>query len=452
MLGVAFLLPRLLMAGLFDPPESDLKYYFNRSVQGVDLGQTPYLDFELEYPPGAYWMMSLPRRLAERRYSPVETTSQATMDEAYREYAATFRWTMFLCDLLAAWLLFETVGHWRVDRKLAAAWGYSLATLMIGNLLYDRLDMGIVLLMATAMYARSRARDAAGGFWWDALAYAALGFGGAYKLFTLIALPILWFTDLRRDRQPLRMGALAGLATLAAVGPFAWYYVQAGPVVGEMFRYHAARPIEIESVYSAFALMLSLCGLPVSTQFAYGSQNLISPIAPQLSLLATVTLLAMLGGAAGWTLFRKKEFDRALGDRLAWWTMLAVVTFSKVLSPQYFIFVTPLLVVLVVELASRRLLRAGLACVVAINALTTAVFPYCWFSLNPVTGAQNPWGLIPDLNAFPCLMIATRDGLLVVLTGWLLARLYRESSSHRSAALPAEVAANEPTPATAPLG
>lgn len=437
MVAVAFLLPRLLMAGMFDPPMSDLVYYFNRSVQGVDLEKTPYLEFDLEYPPGAYWMMSLPRRLDLRQFTPAETTDQTTMDAAYRDYAATFRWIMFACDLLAAWLLLEAVGHWRPDRRLAAAWGYSLASLMIINLLYDRLDMGIVLLLAIAMYARSRARDNGSGFWWDALAYSALGLGGAYKLFTLIALPFLWLTDLRRERSLIRMLGLASMATLAALLPFAWYYQQAGPAVLKMFTYHAQRPLEIESVYSALALTLSLFGLPVSTEFEFGSQNLISPVVPFLSKVATVLLLGVLGCAAAWSVFRRGGFDRALGDRLAWWCVLAAVTLSKVLSPQYFIFVTPLLVVLVVELATRQTLKAALAGVVVIDALTTAIFPYCWFAVDPQTGIDNGRGLIPNLNLLGCLLVIARDSLLVVLTGWLFVRLWKDARRERGAGLAA---------------
>lgn len=44
------------------------------------------------------------------------------------------------------------------------------------------------------------------------------------------------------------------------------------------------------------------------------------------------------------------------------------------------------------------------------------MFPYLWYSVNPLTGVENPWGLVPGLHPLPCILLGVRNLAFLGLT------------------------------------
>ncbi len=56
--ALVWVISRAGILSSIDPDESDVELYFRYAVQGVDEHQVPYRDFDVEYPPAAYWFIA----------------------------------------------------------------------------------------------------------------------------------------------------------------------------------------------------------------------------------------------------------------------------------------------------------------------------------------------------------------------------------------------------------
>lgn len=422
-----FALTRLYLLLFFLPQFSDLQVYFEYAVRSVDLHQTPYHEVSIEYPPVAYWLMSLPRLISTETVSDDVFQEPDELGVLYSNYASTFRWTMLVVDL-ACFLLFLDAVRRRNSRHLtSAAWGYVLATAVLGHFLYDRLDLGLSLLFMIWLYARERSIEAATGTRWNVLSYFTLGISVSYKLIGAVGLPFVFLADLLAARHqdnpvksigPLVLGSVAGV-----VGPLLLHYPTAGWSTLEFLRFHGARGIQIESLYASLLMFLSAFGHEISVQMGHGSANLVSSISSVLAAGSTMAVLGSLLMLAVWAVTKSRRLDRAAGTRLGMLAILLTLLFSKVLSAQYLIFAVPLLLLLSAELLSVRAGAVMSVLVILQTLLTTIVVPYCWFNIHPVTGIDNPMGLVPDLHPVTCAILVARNVLFAIAVIWLVFRL-----------------------------
>ncbi len=131
------------------------------------------------------------------------------------------------------------------------------------------------------------------------------------------------------------------------------------------FSYFGNRPIQVESVASSFVWIASHFGIPIEKfQKTYGSLNVFSPIAGSVSLAGSVFLVA--GIVYTYWLQWRRKIDLGLSCVL---TLLIVLLTGKVFSPQYLIWIAPL-IAFVGEADWRWVLSWGL-----ISLLTTWIYP-----------------------------------------------------------------------------
>lgn len=278
-----------------------------------------------------------------------------------------------------------------------AAWPVPAATFAAGALLLypvavTRYDAVVALALATAAFGA-----AFGGRHLLLPAYAALGFGAAAKLVPALAVPAL---ILARGTR--------GLAVFFAV--VAVFFVPAlafggGGFVGS-FRYHAERGLQVESVASSVLMAL---GRVDGVAFEFGAFEARGPgtgLAAGLGLPVTAVLL----GVTGLAMLRRHRPGRLDGGRFprhAAALILAFMLGSKVLSPQYEIWLLPL-----VPLCAGGAAGAGLCLLFLASCLTTTlVFPIHYADLLNV----RPPG--------PEILIA-RNALLVALWALLVLAPY----------------------------
>ena len=292
----------------------------------VDHHRVPYRDFAVDYPPGA-----LPVFIAPAYFG---------------DYAGAFEWVMAACGV-------ALIGVLAFVRREAAYYA-ALAPVLVGSLILSRFDLWPSLLLVGALAALWAGRDTIG--------WAFLGAAVAAKLWPLVVVPpaLLWSMRRGHGRR-----ATAGLVVAAAA--FVPFAVIAPHGVWHTLSSQGSRPLQVESLGAAF---LTTFGHP-QVVTSHGSQNL----AGHGALGAVLSAVGTLAVVAVWVVFARGPVTRARFVRYGVAAVCAFVAFDKVLSPQYLLWLIPL----VPLVRGRRGLVATvlltLACV-----LTQVWFPQRYFA------------------------------------------------------------------------
>ena len=354
-----------------------------------------YRDVPAEYQPGLLLFL-LPPSLAGADYG---------------SYLAAFIIWSGLVYLAAVWLAARALGD-GTREQTARIWAWSLAFVVaFGPLLTARIDHAVALLCAAAWLAVFRAERTDSVLAWAA-AGALIAAGVLTKIVPGVVLPavLLWLVVLAaRPRWRDAAALLAGFAVaLLALHGAAWAWWGDGYL--RSYTYHVERGAQIESTWAGVILAAGGLGAPVAVEHSYGSFNLatshntwVRPLAPWafLTLAALVAWRSRAARAAA-------PLARAL-PMLTVVLLLAFVLTNKVFSPQYFLWLGPL----VAALAGTRRLPAPVAWLfLAAAVLTQVIFPLNYQGLLD----RSPW-MVAVLNA--------RNLLLAVLLGWLACRLPR---------------------------
>ena len=250
------------------------------------------------------------------------------------------------------------------------------------------------------------------------LAYGLLAIGAVLKLYPVLLVPIVALEQYRAlDLHPLRSApppqvvrgvalvagaVVAAFAVAAALEPGGWL----GPLV-----YNASRPLQVESVPASMLWLSGLLGLHVAPDRSFHSYNLVGSASAGLSLLAD---LGLAGGCL-WVYWQQLNGRLALGRALTL-CLLVIVCTDRVFSPQYLMWVVPM-----VAITERDYDGVWLG----ICALTTLIFPYA-YDFAGLHGSGTP-------DSYPWFfssLIAVRNALLVVAT----ARFVRRSLLRAEAA------------------
>jgi hypothetical protein len=164
----------------------------------------------------------------------------------------------------------------------------------------------------------------------------------------------------------------------------------------------ATRPLQIESLGSAALLAAHhLFGLGLRVDTSHGSQNLVGSLPDAVG--AAETALALAGLAALWLWFARRSRDTETLVRASAAAVCLFVALGKVLSPQYMIWLVPL----VPLVRGRRGVAAG-------TVLGTAlVLTQLWFP-------DRYWDLVFGFGGFESALVLVRDLVLLVLLSVLL--------------------------------
>jgi 4-amino-4-deoxy-L-arabinose transferase-like glycosyltransferase len=420
---ILFAATRLYIFFGLQPQFSDVQTrYFNYAARVADLHQIPYQpSVEIEYPPLAWWAMYLPRIFDGRKISnPRDATQVAPVYETYR---AAFRGQMLACDLVSFALLIAIVRRRRPSLMGWAALAYVAATAILAHVLYDRLDAGLLMLIMLWAFCWTRSLEAERKTLWAAAAYAALGLSISYKLVPIVCIPFLLLSEFRQPRRWLNLSIAGTTLLLAACGPFLIQFLISGLGIFHVLSYHAGRGIQFESLYATAMMVGQHFGAPAHVAFLHGSYELTGDLAPLLKGCAIAFQSILFSGLGLLALLRGQTFDRQSACRFGLVALVASVILSNVLSPQYFVWALPIVILLSVEtLSEANLLFAFLATlIICIAAATTWLFPYHYF------GGDSSPGLIP---------MRPSDGGLVLIRGVL-----SPSGPARISLLPAAVLA-----------
>lgn len=355
---------------------NDLGVY-REAGEAVMRGEVPYRDFFIEYPPA-----SIPAFVPP-----------AAFTETPAGYASFFANQMALALVAALVLVAFTA------RRLEGEWAWVVPAVAFtagASLLYPvavtRFDPVVSLSLALA------ALTATLGGLYLLLGYASLGFGTAAKLVPALATVPIAALKRRGGLRSVVPGLVVFFGTLGAF--FVPAYLLGGSRFMESFAYHTERGLQIESLAASVLLKL---GWAEDVSFEYGAFEVSgrgTEVLSTLSLPVTGALL-LVTAAVMYRDLRAGRFGPGAFPRYAAAFVLAFVLGSKVLSPQYMLWLLPL-----VPLSAGGLAGVGVSAVfLAACWATTLIFPL-------------HYGELVDLEPTAVNLLLLRNLLLVAL--WLL--------------------------------
>jgi hypothetical protein len=347
---------------------------YERYGSAIDSGQMPYRDFALEYPPGALPVFALP------------ALGGAHEDSFRRRFELEMA---FLGEVIVICLAVALVALGARRPRVLAVLGFAaLAVVALGPVVLSRFDLWPAALTAAALAALLSGRLRLG--------HLALGAAVAAKLYPAVLVPLTLVYVWRRKgrREALMCGGLLLLVLALAFVPF---LIIAPDGVAHSVRTQAARPLQMESLGAALLLVgHNLFGFGLTMDSSHGSQNL-AGAAPD-TLAVTLSILQVAALIATWILFARGPATR---ERLLLASAAALVAFvalGKVLSPQFLIWLIP-----VVPLVHGRRGLTASALLAAALVLTQLWFPYRY------------WDLALHFDTAASWLVLARDVVLVAL-------------------------------------
>ncbi len=339
----------------------------------------PYRDFGLEYPPAALPMFAIPALL-----NPIEGDLTG--------YARRFDVEMLVCGCLMLVAMAATLVRLGAGRtRLASALGFTaLSPLLLGSVVLSRFDLWPAALTAAALAAFVWARPRLGA--------GILGVAFAAKLYPAVFAPVavIWvWRRVGRREAVITAAVFAGTAALC-FAPFV--LVAPHGVLAALLR-QTNRPLQIESLGSAVLLVVhTLTGLALTMRSGWGSQNLVGALPDGIARIQTALQLAAIVGVWIWYLRMPGDEDRLIRGWAA--AVCAFIALAKVLSPQYMLWLIPL-----VPLVRGRRGVAASGVLAAALVLTQSWFPAHYWQLTAFKPVESWLVLSRDLAVIALLVV-----------------------------------------------
>ncbi len=366
-----FLLLFVFKVYVFPGPDvtTDVSVIYQGWYEVLRAGTFPQDDVTWQYPPAAALAILSPGLLF------------------HLEYASAFFVLAFTADLAVLGLLLYTGA--RPGRTLRGAWVWAVGVPLLGPTVYARYDVMVTAVAVAALLAGAGRPRVMGAL----TAVAAM----------LKVWPVLLLVAARRRSAwvsaAVTAAVLAGVFAMAMPGAFAFLTFQRD------------RGTEVESLGSLVFHVARHFGWDGQVLLNYGSVEFLGPHVGLVSKAA----LALTAVAFGWLLLWRLRATRFLPHTLADAAFVAVLMFtttSRVISPQYMLWLVGLAAVCLCFRGSRMGRPVGvvlLACLV-----TVLEFPV-WFGH---VVASDPLGIT---------LLFVRNGLLVLATVLAARALWRST-------------------------
>ncbi|MFD4752783.1 glycosyltransferase 87 family protein [Streptomyces sp. GZWMJZ-114] len=359
------------------PPGLDVTYdvsgLYVKWAKVLSGGVFPEHDVTWQYPPGAALAVLAPKLLP------------------FLSYATAFYVLALVCDALVTALLLYAAT--RPGRRFAGVWVWVVGVALLGPVVFARYDVMVTALSVAALLAGTRRARAFG-------ALAALG--AVVKVW-----PVLLLVGTPRGegtRRSWTSAAVTGLVLLAGFGllmPGSLSFLTA----------QRDRGTEVESLGALVFHFARHFGWDGRVAFHYGSMEFLGTGVPLVSALAQVLSVLALCWLVLWRV-RARVWSEATFADAAFTALLLFTTTSRVISPQYMVWLLGLGAVCLVYRGGRMTLPVVLT--VIASFVTWLEFPVYF---GDVIGS-TPFGIG---------LLVVRNGLLVAATVLACRALWRET-------------------------
>jgi hypothetical protein len=288
----------------------------------VKHGLTPYLNFKFEYPPLALPLFLIPGWIA---------------GGSWHTYVQTFELMMLVCGVgtvgLGAWLLVREKPT--TARLMAGVALGALTPMLIGPVILSRFDLFPTLMTIAALAAVLTGKPRT--------SFVLLAIGVAAKAYPIVMVPLVavyvWRNFSRREAL-IGLGLCAGVVAVVYIP---WVAIAPHGILWS-FRDQGTRPLQLESAGASLWLAAhQVIGLHLKTFFSHGSDNLYGH--PPTTAASVMTIVQWAVIALVWVTYAA---GRATRERLLLASAAAICAFlflGRVLSPQYLIWLVPLVMV-----------------------------------------------------------------------------------------------------------
>jgi uncharacterized membrane protein len=303
-----------IIVALPTPFHSDVQHYL-QIAQTVAEGKIPYRDFVLEYPPLALVFFLLP--MLASFFHP---------RDLWLVYPLAFRFEMLLADgLLFVFVRRLTIENGRPNAVLY----YILLTSFLSYFLLDRFDIVVALCIFASLLPSQT----------SLLSGFSIGLGVLTKLVPILVLPAVLINSMKSQfRRTQIIYQLSG----AIIFPIFVFLILAlcwGKEGVSFLTFHLHRGIQIESTWASLLLLMESGKLNAVENF--GAIHLEGPAA---SALIPFTFWVTLFFVVGTTAISARAYHRRGQGAIlmAHTSVLAFILTNKVFSPQFLIWLAPL--------------------------------------------------------------------------------------------------------------
>lgn len=372
---------------------SDVSVIYHGWYDVLSSGSYPQSDVTWQYPPVAALAILSPALLP------------------FLDYASAFFVLAFLCDALVLGLLLYAGRG--AARRTAGAWVWVAGVPLLGTTAYARYDVMVTAVAVAALLAGIRHPRLLG---------ALAAFGALLKVW-----PALVLAGTARGRQTrLAWTTAAGVALGLLV-----VCTAAAPGALAFLGFQRDRGTEVESLGALVFHVARQFGWQGRVELHYGSLEFLGPHVPLVSALSLGLSIVAFGWLLVWRL-RARTFGVSTTADAAFTAVLLFTTTSRVISPQYMLWLVGLAAVCLVFRESRMAWPAGL--VLVATGVTQLEFPL-------------GFGHVVTSDATGVTLMFARNGLLVAACLLACARLWRDTVRAPAGGVPAAGAA----PARPPL-
>ncbi|EGE44994.1 DUF2029 domain-containing protein [Streptomyces sp. SID4928] len=336
-------------------------------------GTYPLDDVTWQYPPGAALAVLSPALLP------------------FWEYATAFFVLVLVCDALVLGLLLYA-GR-RPGIRAAGAWVWIAGVPLLGPTVYARYDLMVTAVAVAALLAGVRRPRALG---------ALAAFGALLK-----GWPALLLVGVRKGRPTRAAWTSAALSAAGLAAAFALWM----PGAFAFLAFQRDRGTEIESLGALVFHLARRFGWEGRVELRYGSMEFVGPRVELVSTLALGLAVLALGWLLLWRL-RARLFAVRTPAEAAFTAVLLFTVTSRVISPQYVVWLVGLAAVCLVFRGTAMTLPAVL--VLAAAGVTLLEFP---IGFGRVV-ASDAWGVT---------LLVVRNGLLVAASLIAARRLWRST-------------------------
>ncbi|MFH9132451.1 glycosyltransferase 87 family protein [Streptomyces sp. NPDC017524] len=351
----------------------DVSVIYRSWYETLLTGTYPLSDVTWQYPPGAALAILSPALLP------------------FLEYATAFFVLVLLCDALVLGLLLYA-GR-RPGIREAGAWVWIAGVPLLGPTVYARYDLMVTAVAVAALLAGVRRPRALG---------ALAAFGALLK-----GWPALLLAGVRKGRPTRAAWTSAALTAAGLAVAFALWM----PGAFAFLAFQRDRGTEVESLGALVFHVARQFGWEGRVELRYGSLEFVGPHVELVSTLALGLGVLALGWLLLWRL-RARTFAARTPAEAAFTAVLLFTVTSRVISPQYVVWLVGLAAVCLVFRGAAMTFPAVLVLVAA--GVTLLEFPV---GFDHVV-ASDAWGVA---------LLLVRNGLLVAASLAAARRLWRST-------------------------
>jgi uncharacterized membrane protein len=357
---------------------------YQRYGDAIARGEVPYRDFAVEYPPGALPVFALPGL--------GEPGQGQDVKPGFRHAFETLMWLCGAVALAAMAVVLVGIRAGPVQAWSALVFA-ALAPLALGSVILSRFDLWPAALVVLALAAFVTDR-----FWAGSI---VLGLAISAKLYPAVLLPLVAIYAWKRRGRRCALTCL-GLTSATVLVVFLPFVVLSPGGVWHSLTVQLSRPLQIESLgASVLVAAHHLWGFGIAEGTSHGSQNLVGRTPDALA--AVLTVLQACGLIGVWALFARARPTHEGLIRASAAALVLFIAFGKVLSPQFLIWLVPV----VPLVRGRRGLAAGALLLVAM-VLTQLWFPFRYWDYANTFDVTASW------------LVLVRNVVLVVLAVLLM--------------------------------